>query len=150
MLRLYLLVVTAQKGNYSERWITHMEGGAVKRTCVREDLLESKNVSPLNRVYPRSNRFAREQQLFKMRQERAAARSRKGYRWRCHKRELKRIRGCLQRDDEIFHNTTKVETVKGSPGVDSLRREGSDIGEKSTENPGTQTDTALGDMELSH
>lgn len=109
----------------------------------RPDLLESKNVSPLNRVFPRPIRVAREQQLFKLRQERAAARSRKGYRWRCHKRELKRIRGGSQkRDDELFHNAVeKTEPVEGSPGVDSLRREGSDIGEKSTENPGTRTDT---------
>ena len=124
----------------------------MKRTCFRKtELIESKNVSPLNRVYPRTVRFSREQQLLKLRQERAAARSRKGYRWRCHKRELKRIREGLHRDDEIFHISAKVEPVENkSPGVDSLRREGSDNGEKSTEVQGTRTDTVLGDMKLSY
>ena len=116
-----------------------------------QELLESKNVSPLNRVYPRPVGLARER-LFRL--ERAAARNRVGYRWRQHRRALKSVWEGIPR--EAAHcqptaNKSQTNPVQQkSTGVDSLRRErGDNCDQMRTETLETGTDTIQGGQNIS-
>ena len=143
-----ILIITAN--NHSDHWRTYVQGGVVRRTYIRnqQELIQSKNVSPLNRIYPRPVGLKRRQEL---RQARAAARNRIGYRWRCRRRDLKRIRESLLKDEgEITHESTNVDPVNQATVDDSLRREGDDTSWIKTEVQEAESDTFQGDvMDLS-
>ena len=133
-------VTEYSKQNRAETWPTRKYEPWNYR-LTREQELERKNISPLNRVYPRPTvLFSRHL----LRQDRAAARSRIGYRWRVHRRELKRA-------TEGYARVTQPETQvpdNSSTGVDSLREEGGDISEMHEETSYTGSNTFQGDMEV--
>jgi hypothetical protein len=98
----------------------------------RESLIERKqHVSPLNRVYPRPTWLARERLR---RSERVAARNRIGYRWRFHRRELKRVNDSLPGHAvNCSHPMDFQPVMQTSSGVDPIRRERSDYQDESSE-----------------
>jgi hypothetical protein len=142
-----MLYFVAYNANHerTER-ITLSDGRSLQRTYVRNyEQMRRKdlNVSPLNRVYPRPKWVVRKH--FE-RQERAAARCRKAYRWRVHQREMRRIRECAN-NREINHE--EIKPVQQSTGVDFLRRKEGDECTNSTENYQTQSVTNQDGMDLS-
>jgi hypothetical protein len=96
-----------------------------------------KYVSPLNRVIPRPpGVYKRSERTLNKRQERAAAQARIGYRWRMHRRDLRRngnsITGRVDETPSDLPRHSEVPDDKPT-GVDSLRREGVDNDRRSQE-----------------
>jgi hypothetical protein len=142
-----MLYFVAYNANHERtEWITQNDGRSIQRTYVRnyeQSKRKDLNVSPLNRVYPRPKWVVKKH--FE-RQERAAACCRRAYRWRVHRRELRRIRECSN-DREINHE--EIKPVQQSTGVDFLRREEGDECTNSTENKQTQSVMNQVGMDLS-